>query len=142
MQTSAEIPTEASGPTRAFYADPVDVDGDGDLDLLVGGYAQYSPPAPKLTDEDVARRDALQKEQAELSEKMSALFEKIQQENEGKSDEEMQEALRAAFEAEEVQAMQNRFSELYTELGKLQPGEKRQAGVWFYERLDAEKIGG
>lgn len=31
---------DGSGPSRGLYADPVDYDGDGDLDLLVGGYAE------------------------------------------------------------------------------------------------------
>lgn len=34
-----------AAPGAALYADPVDYDGDGDLDLLVGGYAAKAPGA-------------------------------------------------------------------------------------------------
>lgn len=34
-----------SAPGMALYADPVDYDGDGDLDLVVGGYAAGEPGA-------------------------------------------------------------------------------------------------
>lgn len=31
---------DGTAPSRGLYADPVDYDGDGDLDLVVGGYAE------------------------------------------------------------------------------------------------------
>src|SRR5262245_14610962 len=48
-EKSGRVPTEPTRPTEGCYVDVVDYDGDGKLDLLVGGYSTWSPVRKALT---------------------------------------------------------------------------------------------
>ena len=58
-------------PDAGLYADAVDYDGDGDLDLVVGGYSMWTPPARELNAEEKATVARLKKLQAEVSTRRS-----------------------------------------------------------------------
>jgi len=109
------VPTTGSeplGPSEGLYAEPVDMDGDGDLDLVVGGYSIWTPPGRELTVEEQARVD-------ELRERIDAHWKAMETQDE-----------------DEAFATYLKASELQDELDELVPSQQRTGQLWLYERLD------
>jgi hypothetical protein len=104
-----------------------DWNGDGHLDLLVGDYISVKMPEPELTEEQLARRDELRKEQQKLGSKLSGLWQK-------ESDETLTEAEKA-----ELQELQEQNRKVYEELRPLQAANKAAGWVWVYLRRVAER---
>lgn len=130
----------ASSPTRpdaGLYMDVADHDSDGDLDLIVGGYSMWTPPAPQLTAAQKARVAELEARQKELTAKNSKLNEAYSEAGAGLGEEE-QRAARAAVLKEQSKTRQKisaELKEVRDELEPLTPGQKRQSFVWLYENL-------
>lgn len=131
-----------SAPTRpdsGLYMDFADYDGDGDLDMVVGGYSHWSPPAPVLTAEQQRLVEELRRKRKAIDEKVEAIYQQIEKAAEGLSEEaadKKREELFAA-RAEELQALQKQRQELDAQLDPLVPGKKRHSYVWLYENLTA-----
>ena len=130
-------PKGQKGPTRpdtGLFADAVDYDGDGDLDLIVGGYSTWSPEARELTKEEEARLAELEAKQEVAGQALNKIYEDLQKKVADLSEEEQREAYRKLSEIPEFKKQQKVMSECYEEISKLRPASKREAYVWLYRR--------
>jgi hypothetical protein len=136
----APSPKGATDPTRpdaGLYMDLADHDGDGDLDLIVGGYSMWHPPAPELTDAQQeqlaalkAERDGLQARSRKIYQEIGAGLEQL-----GADEQRAERARRSKERAAELKQITEPLRELTAAIGKLEPSQQRQSFVWLYENL-------
>jgi hypothetical protein len=136
---AAPAPGESAvGPNAGLYMDCADLDGDGDLDLLVGGYSMWTPKAPELTPEQTARRAVVRAELEALQARMTALIDALMKRLEAASDDAAKDKVRDEVMAEQKAERQEIFAArapLQKELDALSPGMKRESLTWFYRNL-------
>jgi len=134
--------TAIEGPTRpdsGIHMDFGDADGDGDLDMLVGGYSHWTPVAPKLDEAQQARVKELKAQIAELKKESAKLNAELQAAVEGLGEDEAtakREQL-VAFQKDARAALGVKLIALEDELDPLVPGAKRNSYVWLYENRGA-----
>ena len=117
-------------PDEGLYVDAADFNGDGALDLIVGGYSHWIPVTRKLTPEEVSRIDELDAQVKEHSRAMDALFDK----SKGLSGEELQVFYDTLRKSDEYKELNSKMTAARAELRKLRPSPKREPGVWLYLR--------
>lgn len=140
-------PSEKTGtgpdrPDAGLYADAVDFDGDGDLDLVVGGYAMWTPESRTLTDEEKATVRQLRATQKSLQAEQSAIYAEISKEVaeattglERKS-KEYREKNSEIFQryGDRLQPVSKKLGKIRKQIADLVPSSKRESYVWLYER--------
>ncbi|MCA8963529.1 MAG: VCBS repeat-containing protein [Planctomycetes bacterium] len=137
IEPSAKGAAAPARPDSGLYMDVGDVDGDGDLDLIVGGYAIWTPPAPALDAAQQVRVAELQKELADLNAVMQDFYKSIEEATKG-LDEAAATAKRAELLKERnqvFQEMSKKRAAVQRELEPLTPGQKRKSFTWLYENL-------
>lgn len=137
--TTNLIPCEPMGgatspqrPEEGLYCDAKDVDGDGVLDLLVGGYSNYESQAVELSPEQKARLEELDALIAELTKEMSALTDPVFEDGDSET---LGERFKALRETEEFKTVEGKIRAAEKEVDTLRPSPKRTAGVWLYRGL-------
>jgi hypothetical protein len=126
------------GPTRpdsGLYADAGDIDGDGDFDLIVGGYSHWKPTPPKLTDEQKARVAELTQVIDEADKEYRALQEEVEKLWNALPEAERDKKYREIYESKNDvrNAITKKRKPASEEREKLAPGPKRVSYVWLYE---------
>ena len=142
IEPSQKGHTEPVRPDAGLYPDAVDYDGDGDLDLIVGGYSMWTPTGRELTDAEQARAKELEEHIEAASAKMNklnaAILAKADKAAEGFERGEAEWMTEYKAIAKESAAERKEFSEALTELREeladLVPSPQRQTFVWLYER--------
>ena len=135
--------TEPTRPDAGLYADAVDYDGDGDLDLVVGGYSMWKPKGRELSEKEQATVANLRKELKVVRAQQSKLWEKIRAEAAKASAGMERSSKEARAKTSEIyrkyrdqtSVFGKQVRALMQKLNKLVPGPQRQAFVWLYERL-------
>ncbi len=124
-------------PDAGLYMDAMDHDGDGDLDLVVGGYSMWTPDAPVLDDGQKQRVAELQTQMAALDKEMQAFYQGLEQAVQGLDEAAANEKRTALLKEkrDELQAQSKRRMAIQQELEPLVPGQKRKSFVWLYENL-------
>ena len=133
---------DCTRPDAGLYADAGDIDGDGDMDLVVGAYSMWSPPKPELNDDQLARVDELKAAIAKVRERMNELNKVWLDAIEGVEDRKEQSRIRGEImdgQATERGELNESMLTLGSELSSLVPSDQRKEFVWYYEneRIDA-----
>jgi hypothetical protein len=143
MQTLLESSQKgATAPTRpdvGLHPDFVDHDGDGDLDMVVGGYSSWNPPTPVLTAEQQDRVKVLKAEVDKLDEQMQAMYRGISEAVQGLGEAEAAKKREELFAAkkDELGALGKQRQTLQKELDPMVAGPKRESFVWLFENVGA-----
>ena len=142
IEPSAKGRSEPTRPDAGLYVDATDWDGDGDLDLVVGGYSMWTPPARTLTAEQRAEADRLGKRRDEIQGRIQEASRAYSQAYQAaiagrsKSDPEAAAAIQAAAErySKATAAPRRELEEVERALEPLVASPKRDSFVWLYER--------
>ncbi|HLU40266.1 MAG TPA: FG-GAP-like repeat-containing protein [Planctomycetota bacterium] len=135
---------DGRGPVRpdtGLYADLADYDGDGDLDLIVGGYSHWTPEQRELTADEEKRVAQLRAEMKKVNDDQSALTRQMSEAAKG-LEPEAATRKRAQFLQErqaEFQSLSKRRTEVQKELDKLVAAPQRVSFVWIYENTSGKK---
>jgi hypothetical protein len=118
-----------------------DHDGDGDLDMIVGGYSHWTPKPVVLTDAQKQRVAELQTEIGKISKQTNDIQQSIEKALAG-LDEAAADSKRTQLHDEkhdELVKLSKSRQELQQELDPLVPGPKRESFVWLYENISPSK---
>ena len=142
IEPSRKGASEPTRPDAGLYPHAVDWDGDGDLDLIVGGYSMWTPPARELSADEQATAARLQQELDAVREVQRSLMARVNEET-AKATEgvdpaspEVRKKRSEIFETHraEYTAASRKSQVLSAELQELVPAPKREAFVWLYEQ--------
>ncbi len=133
IEPSAKGQATATRPDSGLYVDVVDYNGDGSLDLVVGGYSHWTPEQKALTEDELKQVADLEVRLADLLKSIKELRSKVLLETQDLSKDERNAKLQELYGTDEYRQQTTEYSKLLQEMEKVNP-DKREAFVWLYLR--------
>ncbi len=134
--------TQPTRPDAGLYMDAADVDGDGDLDLVVGGYATWALPKKDLDEAQQKRVAELDQEIAAAQKEINALHERLAKALEGVEESKRKEVMLELSKSEEQKkpTPRQRHSKAKEERDALVPPMQRRSFTWLYENVTPHSV--
>ena len=135
--------TQPTRPDAGLYMDATDADGDGDLDLVVGGYSTWTPPKKELDEAQQKRVAELDQEIASAQKEIDAFRARMTKALEGVDESKQKEVMLEFRKSEEqnISTHQQRLSKARDERDTLVPTMQRRSFTWLYENVTPHSSG-
>jgi len=135
--------TQPTRPDAGLYMDAADADGDGDLDLVVGGYSTWTPPKKELDEAQQKRVAELDQEIASAQKEIDAFRARMTKALEGVDESKHKEVMLEFRKSEEqnISTHQQRLSKARDERDTLVPTMQRRSFTWLYENVTPQPVG-
>ena len=138
------LPPEPSRPDVGLHPEAIDFDGDGDLDLIVGGYSQWTPKGRELNADEKAELKTIKADIEKAAAESAALYAAIRAGTQGLDSAAYTKKYAEIYDSQRKQHsdIATRRQDLNKRLEALEPQMKRVSFTWLYENMTKNATSG